>query len=68
MTFEPSGRWLFTVSQGGTLLRWRLRREDLVDLACRLAGRNLTREEWSQYLGGEPYRKTCPDFPEGPVK
>jgi len=65
VTFEPSGRWLFTAGADGTIRRWRLRREDLVDLACRLAGRNLTREEWRQYLGGEPYRKTCPDFPEG---
>jgi class 3 adenylate cyclase/WD40 repeat protein len=27
--------------------------------ACRLAGRDLTREEWETYLPGEPYRRTC---------
>jgi WD40 repeat protein len=63
LTFEPSGRWLFTAGADGTVKRWRLRREDLVDLACRTAGRNLTPDEWEQYLGGEPNRKTCPDFP-----
>ena len=30
---------------------------------CRLAGRNLTTEEWAQFLPGEPYRKTCPGVP-----
>ncbi len=25
--------------------------------------RNLTQEEWRQYLGDEPYRKTCPNLP-----
>jgi hypothetical protein len=25
--------------------------------------RNLTPEEWKQYLGDEPYRKTFPDLP-----
>ena len=33
--------------------------------ACRRAGRNLTQEEWKQYLGEEPYRKTCDNWPEG---
>jgi WD40 repeat protein len=30
--------------------------------ACQVAGRNLTIEEWSQYIGGTP-RSTCPDWP-----
>jgi hypothetical protein len=33
--------------------------------ACRLAGRNLTRTEWKQYLPGQVYRKTCPRWPAG---
>jgi hypothetical protein len=31
--------------------------------ACRVAGRNLTRSEWAEYLGDEPYRATCPEWP-----
>ena len=27
---------------------------------CTEAGRNLTRDEWDTYLGGESYRHTCP--------
>ena len=31
--------------------------------ACRIANRNFTRVEWQQYMGDEPYRATCPEFP-----
>jgi WD40 repeat protein len=31
--------------------------------ACRIAGRNLTRAEWAQYLPGQTYRATCPQWP-----
>jgi WD40 repeat protein len=31
-----------------------------------IANRNLTREEWRQYLPGEPYRPTFPDLPVPP--
>ena len=27
-----------------------------------MANRNLTKEEWRQYLGDEPYRATCPNL------
>lgn len=37
-----------------------------VDAACRLAGRNLTEEEWATNIGGlAPYRSTCPELPAG---
>jgi WD40 repeat protein/energy-coupling factor transporter ATP-binding protein EcfA2 len=29
--------------------------------ACRVAGRNLTTTEWTEYFGDAPYRATCPD-------
>ena len=32
--------------------------------ACRIANRNLTRQEWRQYLGDIPYQKVCPELPE----
>ncbi len=31
--------------------------------ACRIANRNLSALEWQQYLGDEPYQRTCPDLP-----
>ena len=30
---------------------------------CAVVGRNLTAIEWSTYLPGEPYRRTCPRWP-----
>jgi WD40 repeat protein len=33
--------------------------------ACRLAGRNLTRSEWAQYIPGRPYQTTCLQWPAG---
>jgi len=43
---------------------WDLDPQDWVSAACRLAGRNLTREEWSTHIGSlAPYRATCPQFP-----
>ena len=44
---------------GGTLLVWDLDRSHWQDLACRIAGRNLTRAEWAQYLPGRTYHATC---------
>ena len=38
---------------------WRVR-------ACEAAGRNLTRDEWKNFLPeGEPYHATCPQYPAG---
>jgi DNA-binding SARP family transcriptional activator/WD40 repeat protein len=34
-------------------------------IACRIAGRNLTRAEWHQYLPSRPYHRTCQQWPAG---
>ncbi len=39
-----------------------IRPEDPVAKACSRMSRNLTRDEWHQYIGNEPYRDTCPDI------
>jgi WD40 repeat protein len=33
--------------------------------ACRVAGRNFTRSEWADLFPGDPYRRTCPQYPAG---
>ena len=44
------------------ILVWDLNPEHWTTAACKVAGRNLTREEWDTYLGGlGDYRSTCPD-------
>ena len=43
---------------------WNLDPAHWVAAACRLAGRNLTRDEWATNIGDlAPYRATCPAFP-----
>lgn len=37
---------------------------ELLPRVCALAGRNMTREEWSQFLPEWPYALTCPAFAE----
>lgn len=45
---------------GSQILRYLWWAEDLIREACARLDRNLTDVEWRQYLGDEPYRKTCP--------
>jgi hypothetical protein len=49
-------------SYDGQIFRWDTSPERTVDLACQMAGRNLTVDEWSRYIPSQPYRKVCPQF------
>jgi hypothetical protein len=40
-------------------VEWPLDRPTLQRFACRVAGRNLTREEWNDLLPDRPYRPVC---------
>jgi hypothetical protein len=57
--FAAGGRYLVT-SDGSDVLVWTLTRDDLIAAACRRLTRNLTPEEWREYVGDQPYRKSCP--------
>ena len=58
--FAPDGRSLAVPSYDGTTAIWDLEPDHWLDAACDLVGRNLTRDEWEQYLGRFDYRETCP--------
>jgi WD40 repeat protein len=68
LAFGSDGAELVSGSPNGAVMIWdrQLFRTDFDSWRtrlCRVAGRNLTSEEWAQFLPGERYRKTCPGFP-----
>ncbi|HCB06297.1 MAG TPA: hypothetical protein DEQ43_19020 [Nocardioides bacterium] len=63
VAFEPDGR-IVVARLNGSIYTWDVSAAAAVDYACRVAGRDLTRQEWSDAFGGDvPYRRTCPDYP-----
>ena len=61
--FGPSGERIRR--SDGTLLLWDLDFDSWRRRACRIANRDLTREEWERYLVDEPRRETCSVAPTG---
>ncbi len=68
LKFSLDSNWLVSGNWDGNVRLWPLKLEDLSSVACRTAGRNLTLEEWQQFLPGQPYRPTCPtlSIPKSP--
>jgi WD40 repeat protein len=70
IAFAPSGDWLVAPSgsvakllslQGIKLLQV----DDLIPEACSRLTRNLTPDEWGQFIGdADPYRPLCPNLPD----
>ena len=48
-------------SYDGTVYRWETDLDRAIDFACQMAGRNLTEEEWEEFLPAQPYQSVCPD-------
>ena len=59
VAISPDNRWLVTGSWDKTARLWDLRLDEMIELGCRTAGRNLSEEEWKRYMGNLPYQKTC---------
>ncbi len=66
LAFAPGGSLLASRGMGHYTapLLWQVDVASWQATACQWAGRNLSQEEWAQFLGSEDYRQTCPDFPE----
>ena len=62
-SLRPDGKAVAVTGRLGVYL-WTLDPEELVDAACRQAGRNLTEVEWATHLSWTGARRaTCPEHP-----
>jgi DNA-binding SARP family transcriptional activator/WD40 repeat protein len=58
--FEHGGATLLAVNSDGTASNWPVSLSAWERRACTVAGRTLTRAEWSQFVPGQPYARVCP--------
>ena len=63
VAFGPGDRSLVSGGDDQGVLVWDVDVSSWASLACRVANRNLTPEEWSVYVGVGTRRTTCPDLP-----
>jgi WD40 repeat protein len=66
IVFSPDGKYLATANDARTTRVWFWRPEDLIAEAGSRLTRNMTWQEWQQYLPDEPYRRTCSNLPTHP--
>jgi DNA-binding beta-propeller fold protein YncE len=63
VVFSPDGKILASVSDDRSIILWNVDDQSWARSACTVVTRNLTLDEWSTYMGDEPYQKTCPNLP-----
>ncbi len=60
LAFERDGTKLLAVDDAGSAYTWPMSLSTWEHDACAVAGRNLTSQEWSQLVTGQPYAAICP--------
>jgi WD40 repeat protein len=64
LSFSPVTQQMASAGDDGKVVVWDLSVDRWRETACRVAGRNLTREEWRRYTSPEDrYKRLCPAFP-----
>jgi len=57
--FTPDDSRLVAAYASGRAYVWDIRPRSLLEHACRVAGRRLTRAEWGEFLPGRQYAPAC---------
>jgi WD40 repeat protein len=57
--FTPDGRRLFVLRNTGAAQRWEVSPDAWSRHACDVAGRELTRAEWEEFVPDQDYRRVC---------
>ena len=60
-TFIGDSHDVAIASYDGRVYRWETDLDRAIEFACQMAGRNLTDEEWEEFLPAQPYQSVCPD-------
>jgi WD40 repeat protein/DNA-binding SARP family transcriptional activator len=59
-TFAPHGSSLLVANNDGNAFTWPVSLTAMEQRACAIAGRNLTPQEWNQFVPGQSYSRICP--------
>jgi WD40 repeat protein len=59
LAFSPDGRWLVSGSNSDATVAFDLNPESWVKEACAIAGRSVTAEDWSKYVGSSAPKSIC---------
>ena len=62
---SPEDNAVAAGTSNGYVALWDIDIAHWEQMACAIAGRNLSRAEWQQYLPDQPYHVTCPQWPSG---
>jgi WD40 repeat protein/DNA-binding SARP family transcriptional activator/energy-coupling factor transporter ATP-binding protein EcfA2 len=63
--FLADGHTVLIASTGGAVYTMDTSPEHWIEVACAIAGRNLTQNEWRDAFDDRPYRETCPSQRQG---
>lgn len=62
-SFSSDGRTLAAISADNTIRLWDMDVSSWLRRLCALVSRNLSQQEWDEFLPERPYQKTCSDQP-----